>query len=294
MKSISFICLLIIGCFLIGNSFANDSIKSDEITCNLCNAVVGFAEKYVTTNATEQELIKKLDDYCGILPSEFSQSCLETVNNYGVLIIRLLINKEDADNICIMIELCPKSSSSSSSPSLFSIKENNNSNGTDCEICTFITKYAENLLEANKTIEDIVKVVDDFCKVLPSQYKTDCVAMASNYIPAIVKMLENNYNAEQVCQELSFCLPPPPPSTEGTTLCDICLDFANDAIEVVENSGDVETQLLKECKYFFSFLPTIENQCEKIISENFDSIVNEIQDHINPTSLCQNFLHICN
>ncbi|KAN0014906.1 hypothetical protein ACTFIU_001226 [Dictyostelium citrinum] len=348
MKLISFICLLFIASLLIGNSFSNDSIKADEITCNVCNAVVGFAEQYVIKNATEQEIVKKLDDFCGILPSEFSQSCVETVNNYGVLIIRLLINKEDADNICIMIELCSKSSSSSeinnymiqevddiinsqaglvqicsdlelcdppsetevfggmfcqtckdmigplvgmgassvmntlkeeaqnfcnkfpfisgycynyimneaqqiitylnenqgpnqicqelnfcaasssaSALPLFLVQENNN--GTDCEICSFITKYAENLLEANKTMGDIEKVVDDFCKMIPSQYTADCIAMASNYIPDIIKMLENNYNPEQICQELGLCSPPPtntpspqviPPSTEEEPIID--------------------------------------------------------------------------
>ncbi|KAN0041306.1 hypothetical protein ACTFIV_003844 [Dictyostelium citrinum] len=335
MKLISFICLLFIASLLVGNSFSKESIKADEITCNMCNAIVGFAEQYVIKNTTEQEIVKKVDDFCGILPSEFSQSCVETVNNYGVLIIRLLINKEDADNICIMIELCSKSSSSeinnymtqvddiinsqaspdqicsdlelcdpssqtikltsetevfggmfcqtckdmigpligmgassvmntlkeeaqnfcnkfpfisgycynyimneaqqiitylnenqgpnqicqelnfcaasssasALSSSLFLDQENNN--GTDCEICSFITKYAENLLEANKTMGDIEKVVDDFCKMIPSQYTADCIAMASNYIPNIIKMLENNYNPEQICQELGLCSPPP-------------------------------------------------------------------------------------
>ncbi|KAM9976509.1 hypothetical protein ACTFIR_010350 [Dictyostelium discoideum] len=396
MKSIVLICLLVIASLFIGNSFANDSIKADALECEMCNFVTGWAEEFVTKNATEQEIIQKLEDACNILPKEYAQGCVEIINNYGVLMVRLLINKESPENVCLMMELCSKSSSelimpinviveddvdnvegsgeclvcefisakiatyleanqtetqilqyldndckllksnnwistcqnliqeyepqiiavvegfmapselcqkikfcsSSSSSSTTNDFDFIGSSTTDCEICTFISGYAENFLEQNKTLEDIIKVVDDFCKILTDAYKTNCVAMASNYIPAIVKMLENDNTPGQVCQKLDLCpAPTPAPTSTPSTIkidvninkCEICeavIGFAEKYLGSALDSQTVKTFLQNECDK----LPgVVGDVCNEVVNEYLEFAVTQLEAKFNPTEICQLF-----
>ncbi|KAK5581150.1 hypothetical protein RB653_001179 [Dictyostelium firmibasis] len=207
MKSIFFICLLFIASLFIGNIFANDSIKADDITCEMCNFAIQYAQQYITTNATEQEIVQKLEDVCNGLPEKYAQTCDETINNYGVLIIRLLINKEDPKNICEMLELCSKSSS-------------------------------ESLLKEN---DDLV----------------------------------GNTQSSPLASECK--------------ICETVVDYAQKYAE--EGSENVKTDLLGLCKLVFGFIPSLGQQCETLVEENFDAIIEALQNNFDASSVCQNVLH---
>ncbi|KAN0014790.1 hypothetical protein ACTFIU_001108 [Dictyostelium citrinum] len=401
MKSIVYICLLMIACLFIGNSFANDSIKADALECDMCNFVTNWAEEYVTKNATEQEIIQKLEDACNLLPKEYAQDCIEIINNYGVLMIRLLINRESPENVCLMMELCSKSSSElvmpinvvneeaedkvegsgeclvcefitakiatyleanqtetqilqyldkdcnflkssnwistcqnliqeyepqliaviegfmapselcekinfcssgSSSSSTNNYEYNVDSSTTDCEICTFITGYADSFLEENKTLEDIIKVVDDFCKIIPAAYKTDCVAMAANYIPAIVKMLENDNTPAQVCQKLNLC---PAPTSQpqlpidydfnvdsSTTDCEICTFITGYADSFLEENKTLE-DIIKVVDDFCKIIPAAyKTDCVAMAANYIPAIVKMLENDNTPAQVCQK-LNLC-
>ncbi|KAN0047633.1 hypothetical protein ACTA71_002017 [Dictyostelium dimigraforme] len=210
MKSISFICLLIIANLFIGYSFANDSIKGDEITCTVCSAIVGYAEQYVTENATEQELIKLLDDVCDLLPSKYGESCVETINNYGVLIIRLLINKEEPGNICKMLELCPSSLSSSeintrsveaiNSP----IKSGGVLGGMFCPICRELVDGMEGM-GIDAAMGYLKEETKKMCDMLPSFLSSDCYNYIIREAQDIIDMIEKNAGPDEICTAIDLC-----------------------------------------------------------------------------------------
>jgi len=67
--------------------------------------VVSYIEAYVQQNATEQEIIQKLDQLCSNIPI-FGKECDSVVSNYAPQIIQWILNKENPQAFCSTVRLC--------------------------------------------------------------------------------------------------------------------------------------------------------------------------------------------
>jgi len=76
------------------------------IECSLCQAAVGYAEAYVTSNTTEQELENLLDKACVIFPNSTQQLCDGIVNTLVTDGFQLIINDEAPSVVCTQVGLC--------------------------------------------------------------------------------------------------------------------------------------------------------------------------------------------
>lgn len=79
-------------------------VKSNE-TCDLCKTIVSYAKLILGNNATEEEILKFLDELCDQLPDQLKTECTAIVDDYGKMILDKLL-KQTPEEICSEIGLC--------------------------------------------------------------------------------------------------------------------------------------------------------------------------------------------
>jgi len=165
--------------------------------------VVGqLRAKDIESNKSESEILNDFDAFCKALPVGKTE-CTSIVNQYGPVIIQMLLNNASAE-VCADLDLC--SSSVSAGRVGFSAKHKGVSvkgSPLECSVCTLLANYAVKQIESNKTESEIIGSFDDFCNVLPVG-KSECTSIVNQYGPVIVQMLLNNASAE-VCADLGLC-----------------------------------------------------------------------------------------
>lgn len=78
-----------------------------NITCALCEFVMSIVQEELSENATEQEVIKVMEEICSKMPTTIRQECRELVDKWGPSIIDLINQKLDPQLVCRKINICP-------------------------------------------------------------------------------------------------------------------------------------------------------------------------------------------
>jgi len=76
------------------------------IECSLCQAAVGYAEAFVTTNSSEAQVEALLDKACQIFPNSTQQMCDGIVNTLITDGFQLIVNDEPPSVVCTQVGLC--------------------------------------------------------------------------------------------------------------------------------------------------------------------------------------------
>ncbi|ELR18572.1 saposin B domain containing protein [Acanthamoeba castellanii str. Neff] len=79
----------------------------DNYLCPLCELVVTYAEAYLSTNATEQEITNALDRVCKVAPAFLAAQCVNLVATYLPWIITQILDGENGAKLCEQITVCP-------------------------------------------------------------------------------------------------------------------------------------------------------------------------------------------
>lgn len=95
---------------------------------------------------------------------------------------------------------------------LHTLNENNNSliNFTNninqtCEDCKILVHLIQHqLITANTTIQDLIKLVQDICQKIVSPSGEECLHIIDN-IQVIIKWITEGISFQQICQKLGFC-----------------------------------------------------------------------------------------
>ncbi|KAN0037873.1 hypothetical protein ACTA71_000044 [Dictyostelium dimigraforme] len=322
MKLIFIVCLLLIASLFIGGSFGNKQpnqiIKStNNITCEMCNFILNYTEQYIAENKTEDQIIQKLEITCDFLPKEWSQTCKETINNYGVLLIRLLINKESPSNICSMVELCTKTTTAAA---IYNNKINNNKIETDnlgCSFCKFLTDKLEDYIEANSTQEEIISYLDIECKLLNSpNWILTCQNLVQQYTPIVIELINNNESPSVICQDVKICPDSPSSSSSSLSLSSSSSEnVLNKDIIIESNDDNKEFENVNTCqlcnlvtnlieKYIKSsneieeIREMVEIECEhlskgsacySLVDQYFEHFLVTMENNYSPNQICQLF-----
>ena len=87
------------------------------------------------------------------------------------------------------------------------IFQNQMSNSTNqtCQDCEFLIHLIQHQMTvANKTISDIIAVVEDVCQRLHSPSGKECLIVIDD-IHQIINWIANGLSFKQICQKLGFC-----------------------------------------------------------------------------------------
>src|SRR5262249_24473291 len=97
----------------------------------------------------------------------------------------------------------------------------------ECDICTWVVSEAEQMLESNKTEQEIITDLDkvramiarsealliwSLKKILHLQacgifgpFAAECQSLVATYVPQVIALLEQKVPPSQVCQQIGLC-----------------------------------------------------------------------------------------
>ena len=170
--------------------------------------------------------------------------------------------------------------------------EVNNNTCHDCE--AVVNVIIHEVKFANKTINEIIKVVESICNLTSPIIKNECEFILKN-IKNIINWATHGFNSTQICQKLNFCksLDNFVPLSHNIT-CDVCHTITTIVIKEIKlgnNTFNGIVNLVKEiCDIFGQ--PIISQECDFYIDQ-LKHIEHWIVEGLTWKEICQK-LGLCN
>ena len=166
------------------------------------------------------------------------QKCSAFVNEYGPYVVYLLVNDISPNAICKLIGMCngnTKSINTNINISEIILKSFLNqinlkpktkfSDYIECELCDFLVKTADSIVQTNKTEEEIFDELLKVCYLFSSDIQTQvnlikltlykliiiilnifkCSSFVNEYGPYVILMLVNDITPDATCKALGLC-----------------------------------------------------------------------------------------
>jgi len=195
---------------------------AQDEACKNCQTVVTWIQSIVTDNSSETWIIERVEYLCALLPTEYEATCKQGIEDNADEIIKAIINEENPEDICKLLNLCiPARGSQYAHVDLSHVRHvatamtpNKKQAAFDvvgCTVCQFVCEQIEDFVAQNGTETDIIKYVETFiCPVFP-EYKAQCDATVEQ-LPQLIKYLEQEYPPLACCTMVNQC-PSPSPKT---------------------------------------------------------------------------------
>jgi saposin len=255
------------------------SRNADGVACDMCQTVVKKIEELMVDKKIEAEIIAACKLLCLKIPAPYSTLCDLFVTQYVPVIMKWLQEGLKSLEICKKVGLCTDFA--------------RQADGVACDMCQTIVKKIEELMVDTRIESEIIAACQKLCVKLPAPYSTLCDALVAQYVPVIMKWLQEGFKSLEICNKIGLCdkaLARIPIDEENGITCDICKDFFKWAGKEIE-------------KYTVPFLwklvnekcpkvPYLRNFCKIINEQNIETFVNLLVSAVSPEKACQ-FIRIC-
>ncbi|EAL64081.2 saposin B domain-containing protein [Dictyostelium discoideum AX4] len=264
-----FLIVLILALFALSSVNASSAIE-----CELCEYAANYGELLIQSNATETEIIDKVENFCKVIPSSFQATCDSLIANYGKQLIQMIVNKESPSTLCAQIDMC-----ASSTEAVQGILE--------CDICQFIVKQVNKYISGNATEAQILKFLDTDCEVFGKGGSVTCQNIVNNYAPQIINLIINNASPSQVCGLVGLCgssLKIEEP-VQGELECGVCEVIAQQCSNYIK-ANKTESEIVGLLDQFCSTLSIFESACDTIVASSAPKIINLLLQNQSATVVC--------
>ncbi|XP_042157319.1 prosaposin isoform X1 [Oncorhynchus tshawytscha] len=288
-------------------------------TGDLCEDCVKFITDFqdeAKSNTTfVNSLIERIQRQCDLLGPGISDMCKQYISQYAPLIALQLMSMQPKD-ICSRAEFCPAEVKSSvpmmnlvaakavpavklvPATKLDAVKPDKNMvrarGSPQCITCKFIMKEVESMLGDEKTEQDVVRVLEKVCSVLPPPLSAQCKDLIESYGQAIIKLLLQEADPKTICTVLGLCKDASRAFTpvldqsqvEAGGLCDICkmaVRYIDGILEQNATQAQIEDAVRKVC----SFVPeTVRGECDQLIEQYEPMLVQLLLQMLDPDFVC--------
>ncbi|KAJ6637825.1 Prosaposin [Pseudolycoriella hygida] len=299
--------------------------------CTMCEYFLHFVQETMASPKNEfnkkfqQDNIKKaVDEACDNLPKGIAPTCRSFVENYGDALIALLIQEIDPKDVCPKLYLCPSSSKDFEVfapgpvilPTIDVTINAKNSGSEKCPLCLFAVQEALTLLKDDKSTENIKRTLEGLCSHLNNKLKPECKDFVDTYTSELIKMLADDFTADDICVYLKVCTNStmesvPAVVTGGDVLtneipdytyngyvvknnevdyaatpnCMLCEEVVKEIEKNIKNKKskeDIERALQHACDR----LHKLRNKCKSIVTKHGDKIADLIIKGLAPKVIC--------
>ncbi|KAM9993274.1 hypothetical protein ACTFIZ_011242 [Dictyostelium cf. discoideum] len=256
--------------------FALSSVNaSSAIECELCEYAANYGEMLIQSNATETEIIDKVENFCKFIPSGFQATCDSLISNYGKQLIQMIVNKESPSTLCTQIDMCASSTEEKAFQGIL-----------ECDICTFIVKEVSKYISGNATEAQILKFLDKDCEVFGKGGSVTCQNIVNNYAPQIINLIINNESPSQVCGMVGLCgsvkIEEP---VQGELECGVCEVIAQQCSNYIK-ANKTESEIVGLLDQFCSTLSIFESACDTIVASSAPKIINLLLQNQSAVVVC--------
>ncbi|XP_071808174.1 uncharacterized protein [Asterias amurensis] len=259
--------------------FEPESKVDSDAECMICELIVKEMRSGLSQNATQVEIQKFLDMVCSKVPlSKYSSECTGFVDDYTKPIIQLLLSEMDPDQICESLSVC----STNKKVAVSKVES-----GSLCTVCDVIFGIIDTQLEMNKTTEEVTKMIENVCTVLPDSLNKQCMSFLDLYGPMLLKLIvDSELEPNDICKEIKLCTPLTRPKLgNGTASCTACKEIVT-AVEafIDENKDEVIDEIAKVCQLF----PTADQQeCKNYVEVYGPYILDLLKEELfTPSEIC--------
>ncbi|XP_022100405.1 uncharacterized protein LOC110984484 [Acanthaster planci] len=192
--------------------------NANQITCDICVVVIGEVQSLLKNESSK--ITDLLDELCADLPSDYSGTCKEYVDEWTPIIIDFIEN-QTPEEICQDMTLCDSSEVETPQLTRFglghlmrfvrrSFKKNFNQmmiknalgNNFLCTGCETVVSELHDLLANEQLWDEITALLAEGCAICPVE--AQCRAFLKN-LPAELKAFADNDLNNQTCKIIGFC-----------------------------------------------------------------------------------------
>ncbi|XP_037274476.1 prosaposin [Rhipicephalus microplus] len=270
------------------------SHKATDDVCDICKVVVKFVYDELQDNKTEEEVKKLLDSVCTLLPESLKQTCMDTVNTYYDQLVQLIVQGFTPEEVCEQLSLCTSVLAKKAGMPPVSSVPSKKATDDVCDICKVVVKFVYDELQDNKTEEEVKKLLDKVCSVLPESLKQTCTDTVNTYYDQLVQLIVQGFTPEEVCEQLSLCTsaskepvatrPAKIANDEECTYCTTIVQYVYDALQDEKTEEEIKEALDEVCTLFHG---DRRQQCVNMVNTYFEIIVSLIVQDFTPQQICQ-------
>jgi len=261
--------------------------QTNAMGCTVCTTIIDEVEKIMTSTKVEsevEELVKKL---CVKLPAPYSTLCDALVSQYIPQIMQWIEQGIDHLEICQKLGFCPKESIA---------RFQTGTDGMACTICTSIVAEIEAVMENTKVESEVAELVKKLCAKFPAPYSTLCDSLVEQFVPQIMKWLEQGLEHLEICQKLKFCpvnkaIARFQTGTDGMA-CTVCTAVVGQ-VEKIIVSTKVESEIIELVKKLcVKFQSPYAELCESLANQYVPEIMQELVMGLEYLDICKK-LKLC-
>ncbi|XP_045558271.1 prosaposin isoform X1 [Salmo salar] len=299
---------------------AKQEVPKQE-TGDLCEDCVKFITDFqdeAKSNTTfVNSLIERIQSQCDLLGPGISDLCKQYINQYAPLIaLQLMSMEQQPKDICSRADFCSAEVKSSvpmmnlvaakaipavklvPATKMEAVKPTKNMvrarGSPQCIACEFIMKEVESMLGDEKTEQDVVRVLEKVCSVLPSSLSAQCKDLIESYGRAIIELLLQEADPKTICTVLGLCkdasrafIPVLDQSqVEAGGFCDVCkmaVRYIDGILEGNATQAQIEDAVRKVC----SFVPeAVRGECDQLVEQYEPMLVQLLLQVLDPDFVC--------
>lgn len=292
--------------------------KDDGDVCQDCVQMVTDIQNAVRTNSTFVEtLVEHAKEQCDRLGPGVADLCKNYINQYSEIAVQMMMHMQPKE-ICGLVGFCDqvkempmqalvpaKTAAEDVVPALElvdPVKERPVQARSDllCKACELVVKKLVDLIDNNKTEEEIIHGLDKVCSELPASLSQECQEVVDTYGSAILSVLRQEVDPELVCHIFHLCssgstLPVVPavpvvparvaPVKDGG-FCEVCkklVGYLEHNLEKNSTKQEILAALEKGC----SFLPDpYQKQCDQFVTEYEPVLIEVLVEVMDPAFVC--------
>ncbi|XP_078499374.1 prosaposin [Lissotriton helveticus] len=288
------------------------SQKGDGDVCKDCVQLISDVVIAIKSNSSFvsnylEFLKKQCDDFGGPMAEE----CKNWISQYSDVAIQMLIQMKPSA-VCCMAGLCQETKSvpllslvpakvvpAKVIPALKlvkAIKKENHPEQTSvqCEICQIVVGKIVDMLENNKTEENIEQALDKVCSLLPQKYSDQCKDLVDTYTPALIALLMEEANPKSICCSLGLCNNRlkmqyemiSPKDLQSGPYCETCkmvVMYLDKLLEKNATQGQIENALEIVCNYL---PPAMQKQCDQYVQQYSSQLLQFLLIMLDPSFVC--------
>jgi saposin len=279
--------------------------------CPMCTLIVSTVESYLTSNATEQQILAELNLLCGKLPTQYTQACINTADQWLSYIIYYVESNFPADKVCKLIGMCTSNQKADMkqfaslvvkqlpSQQVAPVKAKDQNL---CQICTLAMTILQQYLNNNSTDAQIKAALEQLCQKLPQQYSGMCTMMVDTYEPVLLSLIRqyiSTHQLDQVCHDIGVCSsmiqkPKQLTTAEAARLsanvnsefcapCVMAVTYAENQLNSSATRDLIKAELNNVCDQLPSQFSGI---CKILVAGKTDELIDAILAKLTPDEVC--------
>ena len=230
------------------------------------------------SNTSLNEFKALLDGVCEKLDKNNADHCKHIVDDYYIPAFQFIRTQLKPHMLCSLVGLCPANNLHTSKTPISMAKllpaqreKFSALNGPlyvsnsyietstpSCVMCEYVINTLEKYVKDKQNEEEIKKALETLCDKMPGSVRDKCNSLVDTYEPAIIELLINNVDPEQVCSMLHLCdqentvRDSPHHHLSKDSNCEMCEFAMTEVFSILKDKDDQGNhQCLRLIKYCF-------------------------------------------